>query len=63
MKAKVIVQFYDIPEKVTRKPGEEIEVTEARFKEINSTEFGDLIEKVATAKKTTTRRTTKKETA
>jgi hypothetical protein len=46
LKVKAIKQFIDLKENVRRKPGEEFEVTQARFKEINSTKHGVLVEKV-----------------
>lgn len=46
MKAKAIVPFFDKVAEVTRSMGEEFECSDARFKEINSTEFGILAEAV-----------------
>ena len=60
MKVKALKPFLDLKEGVNRAPGEVFEATEARFKEINSKGFGDLVEKVP-APKRTARRTAKKE--
>ena len=47
MKAKTIVSsFRDKKEKVTRKLNEEFIVSKERFKEINSTKYGKLVEEV-----------------
>lgn len=49
MKVKAVRQFYDLKENVRRipgKPGDTFEVTQARFKEINSTKYGVLVEEV-----------------
>lgn len=64
MKVKALKPFLDLKEGVNRASGEVFEATEARFKEINSKGFGDLVEKVPAAKpaaKRTTSRATKKE--
>jgi hypothetical protein len=47
---KAVRQFLDLKEKVKRKPGDEFEVTQTRFKEINSTKYGVLVEKVSEPK-------------
>lgn len=46
MKAKVIVDFKDLKENIHRKIGEEFTLSQERFKEINGTEFGTLIEEI-----------------
>lgn len=46
MKVKTLVEFKDLKEKITRKFGEEFEVNKARFKEINSTKYGKLVEEI-----------------
>lgn len=50
MKARAIIPFYDLKEQVDRDKGDEFECSEARFKEINSTQFGTIAEKVPAAK-------------
>lgn len=47
MKAKVLKPFVDKKEGVTRKLGDTFDVSAERLKEINSTEFGVLVEAVA----------------
>lgn len=51
MKAKAIVKFRDLKEKKLRQIGEEFEVSKERFKEINSTKYGVLVEEVKEEKK------------
>lgn len=46
MKARVVVRFSDKKEQKMREIGEEFEVTKKRFKEINSTKHGVLVEEV-----------------
>ena len=43
MKAMAIIPFDDLVEGVSREPGDVFEVDEARFAEINGTEFGQLV--------------------
>lgn len=50
MKARCIAPFYDKRAKADREPGDVFECTEARFKEINSTEFGELAARVRARK-------------
>lgn len=50
MRARCIAPFYDKKAKADRAPGDVFECTEARFKEINSTEFGELAAKVQARK-------------
>ena len=47
MKARVVGGFFDVKEKVPRSVGDEFELTEKRFNEINSAGFGELVVKVA----------------
>lgn len=47
MKVKTIKPFRDKKEGVTRKPGDTFIVPEERYNEINSTQFGTLVEAVA----------------
>lgn len=51
MKVKTIVKFKDLKEKKLREVGEEFEVSKERFKEINSTKYGKLVEEVKEEKK------------
>ena len=56
MKAKVLIKFYDSNAKVVRNKGDIIEVTPARFNEIQQKgrfveAFDDTAEKAATEKK------------
>lgn len=51
MKVKTLVRFKDIKEKVTRVKDEEFVVTKERFKEINSTKHGELVEEVKEIKR------------
>lgn len=46
MKVRAIAPFYDLKEKCDRKPAEVFDCTEARFKELNTTEYGTLAERV-----------------
>lgn len=46
MKVKTLIKFKDLKESKTRKVGEEFEVTKKRFKEINSTKHGILVEEI-----------------
>lgn len=50
MKAKIIRTFIDRYADVQYEANEEIEVTKERFKEINSTEYGQLLEEIKTKK-------------
>ena len=56
MKAKAIKKFYDIEAGVDRAADDEFECTEARFKAINSTQYGVLAEKVAAPRKNTAKK-------
>jgi hypothetical protein len=61
MKVKVIKPFRDKHTKVVYKTGQEIEVTDDRFKEINSTKAGELVVAVGDMQsKSTAVKTTKK---
>lgn len=61
MKVKVIKPFRDKHTKVVYVKGQEIEVTDDRFKEINSTKVGELVVAVGdTQSKSTAVKTTKK---
>ena len=51
MKVKVLKTFINKYSKNIYKKGEIIDVTEKRFKEINSTEYGVLAEKIREPKK------------
>lgn len=51
MRVKTIVKFKDLKEKKLREIGEEFEVSKERFKEINSTKYGKLVEEVKEEKK------------
>ena len=44
MRAKALTLFNDLKEGVVRKKGDAFNVSEERFKEINSTGYGKLIE-------------------
>lgn len=46
MKVKALKKFKDVKERKLRKKGEVFSVTEKRFKEINSSSFGILVEEV-----------------
>lgn len=46
MRAKALTLFKDLKEGVVRKKGDVFDVSEERFKEINSTGYGKLIEEV-----------------
>lgn len=46
MKARCVVEFFDLLEDTMRHTGDEFEASEARFKEINGTRYGILAEKV-----------------
>lgn len=46
MKARVIADFKDLKENVNRKIGDEFILSQERFKEINGTEFGTLVEEI-----------------
>jgi hypothetical protein len=47
MKAKALKPFVDKKEGVTRKLGDTFTLSKERFEEINSTQFGVLVEAVA----------------
>lgn len=51
MKARVLKPFRDLQEGVKRAKGEVFDLSQERFKEINSTRFGKLVEKVKEPKK------------
>lgn len=51
MKVKAIAQFHDLEADVDRKAGDVFEVAAERFKAINSTQYGKLVEEVKAAKK------------
>lgn len=51
MKVVALQSFFDMKERVDRNPGDEFEVTEARFKEINSRYEHDLVKAKATPRK------------
>ncbi len=51
MRVKTIVKFKDLKEKKLREVGEEFEVSKERFKEINSTKYGQLVEEIKEEKK------------
>lgn len=61
MKVKAVAPFLDIKANADRKVGEVFECSEARFKEINATEYGVLVEAVEEkpARKTTARKAAK----
>lgn len=46
MKVKAITNFTDLKENVERKENDEFVVSKERFKEINSTKHGKLVEEV-----------------
>ncbi|WP_300760273.1 hypothetical protein [Janthinobacterium sp.] len=50
MKAKAMRLFIDKYTDAQHEEGTEIEVTKERFKEINSTEYGKLLEEIKTKK-------------
>lgn len=68
MVVKAVKVFHDKKEGVTRNVGDTFTVSEERYKELNSTQFGVLVEKVAEATKSeetkkpkvTTQKSTKK---
>lgn len=47
MKARVLKPFIDKKDGVARKPGDTFILSKERYKEINSTKFGVLVEVVA----------------
>ncbi len=51
MKVKTLVKFKDLKEKKLREVGEEFEVSKTRYKEINSTKHGKLVEEIKEKKK------------
>lgn len=53
MRAKVLQRFIDKNTNALQEIGEEIEVTQKRFEEINSTVYGIFLEEVKVKKKTT----------
>lgn len=53
MKAKVIRKFIDKNTNLLQEVNTEIEVTQKRFDEINSTAFGIFLEEIKTTKKST----------
>ncbi len=68
MKVIAILPFDDLQEGVSREAGDSFEVTEERFEEINSTEFGQLVkpagkEGQATARKPAARKATARKPA
>lgn len=50
MKVKVIKPFRDKHSKTIHKKGQEIEVTQERYEEINSAALGPFVEKITEAK-------------
>lgn len=68
MVVKAVKVFHDKKEGVTRNMGDTFTISEERYKELNSTQFGALVEKVAEATKSeetkkpkvTTQKSTKK---
>ena len=46
MKVKVLQPFYDFKEGVARKVGDTFSCSNERFKKINSTKFGKMVEAV-----------------
>lgn len=46
MLVKTLRKFKDLKEGKLRAKGQEFEVTEDRFKEINSTKYGELVEEI-----------------
>lgn len=60
MKARAIKLFRDKSEDVARKKGDIFIISKERFKEINSTQFGILVEEVVETKKETKKKSTKK---
>lgn len=46
MKVKALKLFRDKDKNVPRNPGDVFDVTEKRFKELNSTKFGTLVEEI-----------------
>lgn len=46
MQARVLKTFKDKETKILHEAGTEIEVSEKRFKEINATKYGNLIEEI-----------------
>lgn len=59
MKVKVIKRFKDKHTNLLHEVGQEIEVTDKRCSEINSTSYGIFVEEIKEDKKTT-KKTTKK---
>ncbi|MGN8648320.1 hypothetical protein ACTNEO_19950 [Gracilibacillus sp. HCP3S3_G5_1] len=52
MKVQAIRYFFDKKEKVHREENEIFEITEERFKQINSTKFGELVVKASSPNNT-----------
>lgn len=46
MKAMALVKFKDLKENKIRNKGEEFILSKERFKEINSTKFGNLVKEI-----------------
>lgn len=46
MKVKVVKKFRDLKEEKHRAKGDTFEVSQARFKEINATRHGKLVEEI-----------------
>ncbi|HEY4543726.1 MAG TPA: hypothetical protein VIG40_03685 [Tissierellaceae bacterium] len=44
MKAKALIKFYDLEKETLMHPGDTFEITKQRFKELNSTIHGNLVE-------------------
>lgn len=51
MKVKAVKKFKDLKENKVRETGDVFEVNKKRFKEINSTKHGKLVEEVEEKKK------------
>lgn len=51
MKVKAVKKFKDLKDKKVREIGDVFEVNKKRFEEINSTEYGKLVEEVKEDKK------------
>lgn len=51
MKAKVVKKYRDKNTNLLQEKGTEVEVTQKRFDEINSTVFGDFLEEIKVKKK------------
>ena len=56
MKVKVINLFRDKYTNLLHEPGQELEITDKRFEEINSTSYGIFVEEIKETKKKTTKK-------